>query len=262
MIAPALSPRDHVAVLRASHERLTGLVQRLNFATLTSPSYDSEWSIGQVLSHLGSQAQIFDLLLTAHFAGDEAPGNDTFREIWADWDSRDPLAWRTDSLAASERELQRYESMTDFELSTFRVQLFGMDLDAVSLLRMRINEHATHTWDIDVALHPSATILPAALGIITDGLPALAARIGKPQDESYRVRLQAIEPNSDVVIVVGEAIAIEPVSQGDVHDGVIELPAEAYVRLLFGRLDPVHTPAVTESGARGLDDLRKVFVGF
>jgi uncharacterized protein (TIGR03083 family) len=251
-----------VDVLRASQERLAGLVQRLDFDALTSQSYDTEWSIAQVLSHLGSQAQIFDLLLAAHFAGQEAPGIDLFREIWADWDSRDPIAQRTDSLASTDRELERFESMTDFELATFRIEVFGMDLDALSFFRMRINECATHTWDIDVALNPTATILPSAVGIIADGLPELAGRIAKPQDDSYRVRVQAVEPNHDVVIVVGETIAIESVSQGDVHDGVIELPAEAYVRLAFGRLDPAHTPAVTESGARGLSDLRKVFVGF
>jgi uncharacterized protein (TIGR03083 family) len=258
---PPLTPRDYVNVARASYERLVGLVQRLDFDKLTSPSYDSEWSIGQVLSHLGSQAQIFELLVTAHQAGDAAPGSDVFREIWADWDSRDPLAWRADCLAVNDKALQRFESMTDFEMSTFRVELFRMDLDFIGLMSMRINELATHTWDVDVALNQSATILPAAVGIIADGLPALAGRIGKAQSESYRVRVQAVEPNRDVVISVGESVSIDPVTQGDVHDGVIEMPAEAYVRLVFGRLDPAHTPPVTQSGSRGLDDLRKVFVG-
>jgi hypothetical protein len=38
------------------------------------------------------------------------------------------------------------------------------------------------------------------------------------------------------------------------------LPAEAFVRLVYGRLDPDHTPPV-ETGGDELDALRKVFPG-
>ena len=34
-------------------------------AKFLAPSYDTEWSVGQVLSHLGSQAEIFELFLDA-----------------------------------------------------------------------------------------------------------------------------------------------------------------------------------------------------
>ena len=44
-------------------------------------------------------------------------------------------------------------------------------------------------------------------------------------------------------------------------DGVIELPAEALLRLFYGRLDPAHTPAYTADGIE-LDRLREVFPGF
>ena len=38
------------------------------------------------------------------------------------------------------------------------------------------------------------------------------------------------------------------------------LPAEAFARLVYGRLDPDHTPPV-EGDAESLDELRKVFPG-
>jgi hypothetical protein len=41
----------------------------------------------------------------------------------------------------------------------------------------------------------------------------------------------------------------------------VELPAEALLRLVYGRLDPDHTPAQV-IGAGTLDELREVFPGF
>jgi hypothetical protein len=44
-------------------------------------------------------------------------------------------------------------------------------------------------------------------------------------------------------------------------DGEIQLPAEALLRLFYGRLDPDHTPAYTAEAIE-LDRLRAVFPGF
>ena len=41
----------------------------------------------------------------------------------------------------------------------------------------------------------------------------------------------------------------------------LELPSEAFIRLVYGRLDPAHTPAVTGSPTL-LDELRTAFPGF
>ena len=40
----------------------------------------------------------------------------------------------------------------------------------------------------------------------------------------------------------------------------LRLPAESLVRLVYGRLDPAHTPVAADS--TGLDDLRGLFPGF
>jgi hypothetical protein len=41
----------------------------------------------------------------------------------------------------------------------------------------------------------------------------------------------------------------------------LELPSEAFIRLVYGRLDPGHTPAVSGSASL-LDELRRAFPGF
>jgi hypothetical protein len=40
------------------------------------------------------------------------------------------------------------------------------------------------------------------------------------------------------------------------------MPAEAFVRLVYGRLDPAHTPASITGDPADLDHLRQVFTGF
>ena len=55
------SPDPWIGALRHSHDRLQALVGPLDPGQLEQGSYASEWSIAQVLSHLGSQAEIFGL---------------------------------------------------------------------------------------------------------------------------------------------------------------------------------------------------------
>ena len=68
-------PRHWITALRASHDRLASMTRSLDVEELNGPSYDSEWTIAQVLSHLGSQAEIFSLFLDAGLEGADPPGH-------------------------------------------------------------------------------------------------------------------------------------------------------------------------------------------
>ncbi len=48
---------------------------------------------------------------------------------------------------------------------------------------------------------------------------------------------------------------------GESAEGALTLPAEAFLRLVYGRLDTDHAPAEVADDAR-LDGLRTVFPGF
>ena len=74
-------PRPWITALRSSHDRLNGLADPLSGDQLTSPSYDTDWSIAQVLSHLGSQAEIFGLFLDSALSGEDPPGGERFGPI-------------------------------------------------------------------------------------------------------------------------------------------------------------------------------------
>ena len=252
----------YISALHASHERVAALVADLDVAGIEAPSYDSEWSIGQVLSHMGSQAQIFELFLEAGLGEHPVPGNEVFPPIWDVWNDKSPLQWRDDFLVASATEVEKYASLDDATIDGFRISMFGMDLDISGLVRMRLAEHAVHAWDVAVALDPTATVRPDAVDLLLDGLGTTAARGGKPQGESFRVRVGTTDPQRDLVVSVGESVSIDAAEADDAYDGSVDLPAEAFLRLVYGRLDREHAPAHAESGSRGVADLRSVFPGF
>src|SRR5580693_9360347 len=105
------SPGPWISALRHSHERLRAGVEPLGLAQLEQLSYASEWSIAQVLSHLGSQAEIFGLFVNAGLSGSEPPGQDAFVPIWEVWNAKTPQAQASDALDADQATVARFESM-------------------------------------------------------------------------------------------------------------------------------------------------------
>jgi hypothetical protein len=71
--------------------------------------------------------------------------------------------------------------------------MFGMDLDTAGLARMRLGEHAIHTWDIAVALDPAATVAPDAVSLLIDALGQLVARTAKPSGPARRWQVSVPE---------------------------------------------------------------------
>ena len=61
------------------------------------------------------------------------------------------------------------------------------------------------------------------------------------------------------ILETGETVTLMP-AEGDGLRPELALPAEAFVRLVYGRLDPAHTPPV-EAARVDLDELRHVFPG-
>jgi uncharacterized protein (TIGR03083 family) len=255
-----ISPQEWIGALRHSHDALRANVEPLDEDRLRQRSYCSEWSIAQVLSHLGSGAEIFGLFLNAGLRGAEPPGPETFPPIWQAWNERSPQAQATDALAADEALVKRLESLTPDEQAKIRLQLFGMDLDVAGLTKLRLGEHAVHSWDVAVALDPAATVAADAVTMLIDGLGPLIARAGRPAASPQTVHVTTTGPDRELVLETGEPVRLEAARAAS--DGPrLKLPAEALIRLVYGRLDPEHTPPVEADGVN-LDDLRQVFPGF
>ena len=255
-------PAPFIQALRHSHDSLRALVEPLSDDQLEQRSFCTDWSIAQVLSHLGSQAEISGLWLDAGLTGQDPPGRDAFPPIWDAWNARSPRAQAADSLRANEAFVQRLESLDAGQRERFHLEMFGMDLDTAGLARMRLSEHAIHSWDVAVALDPAARVAPDAVDLIVDTLGPLAARSGKPDGAKLRLHVSASGPQRDFTLESGETVTLAPSAAGeDAELPELQLPAEALVRLVYGRLDPAHTPPVETRGV-DLDELRRLFPGF
>ena len=248
-----------VAALHRSHVRLSQTLAALSDDQVTEPSYDDGWNIAQVASHLGSGAEIFGLFLDAGRRDTSAPGAEQFQPVWSRWNLKRPAEQARDAVGADARFLYAVDALPDTDRQGWRLDMFGAKRNLAGLLRMRLGEHALHTWDIAVALDPSATVHEAAL--ILDSLPGIAEYAGKPTGDTLTVAVQTYLPAASFRIEFRpDTIRL---TAGDEDSGKVRLrlPAEAFVRLVYGRLDTEHTPATVESENVEPDMLRRAFPG-
>jgi uncharacterized protein (TIGR03083 family) len=259
--------RARIAALRKSHDRLDSLVDGLEPGQLTGPSYCSDWTIAQVLSHLGSGAEIFSLFVEAGVTGAEPPGRDMFPSIWDSWNAKDPATQAADFRGADRALVEQLESLDDEQLDGFQISLFGMDLNAQRLVGMRLSEHTLHSWDIAVALDDQARLLPDAVEFLIDTFPERGAQAARPSGTPLSVRIETTEPKRSFLLSVDESATIEenpaPAETDDkAGSATLTIPSEALIRLVAGRLDSEHTPEELSEDAAILDELRKIFPGF
>ena len=248
---------DQLSELRSSVERLRTLVEPLSAAQLEQSAYPSEWTIADVLSHIGSGAVIFRRRIEDARAGRE-PDEDFAPGVWAVWDAKSPAAKAADGLVADRELLECLVGVTDDERATFRFALGPMSLGFDQFVGLRVNEHALHTWDVEVSLDPAAVVAPGMVALVIDELGMIARFTGKPTGAAHDVRVHTTDPERDLVVVFG-ADSVELARGDGASDPDLELPAEAFIRLVYGRLDPDHSPPVDAPAI--VDELRAAFPG-
>jgi uncharacterized protein (TIGR03083 family) len=255
---------DWLAAHAASHQRLAGIVGQLSADEVAGPSYDSDWSVAQVLSHLGSGAQIFTLFLRAGVEGASAPGMPEFQPVWDRWNAKTPADQAADALVAERAFLDQLDALDDQRRQDWHLDMFGGTQSLSDLLRLRVGEHAVHTWDVAVIGQPTATVAPDAVELLIDTLGQLASRTGRAPGQALQQSVATHSPargfmvvsDNDAVELRAEAVATPPTDQTG-----LRLPAEAFLRLVYGRLDAAHTPNF-EGDENDLDLLRRTFPGF
>ena len=256
--------RTWIGALRDSHDRLVSVIDAMTPEQLTGPSYCQEWTVAQVLSHLGSGAEIFALLLDAGLSGQEPPGRDAFPPIWDSWNGRSPERQAEDCRTVDGAFIERLETLDDQALAALRLPMFGMELDATGLSRMRLSEHALHLWDVAVAVDPAATVAPEPAALLVDNLGQVAGRTGKSDGKRQKILVVTSDPARHLLLAIDDPVELTGVSGVTTEattDATIELPAEAFLRLVYGRLDPTHTPAGVKTAGVDLDELRQLFPG-
>lgn len=247
-----------VGALRASVGRLHDLASGLDDAEIVSPSYCDDWSIAQVLSHLGSGAVISLRGLQDVRAGTTTP--EGFNpSVWDEWNAKTPRAQADEALEADEALMEAYEGVDDSERERLTFPMGPLSLGFDELVGLRLNEHTFHSWDIAVMLDGSVGLPEDATALVIDNLSLIARFTGRPNGEERTIAIHTTGPRRDIALRLStDGVAVGAGDPGQQPD--LELPAEAFCRLVYGRLDPDHTPPFRGDAAL-LNGLRGVFPG-
>ncbi len=147
------------------------------------------------------------------------------------------------------------DSATDGQLEALHFAMGPMTLDFPTFAGLRLNERVLHTWDVEVVDDPGAVLLADAVPVVIDRLGLI---VGRTPGSDTTVSVRTTDPGHELTVVMTpDSVALTLSGPGSEADLII--PAEAFIRLVYGRLDPDHTPA----GVRGsaVEQLRQVSPG-
>lgn len=248
-------------VLRASVDRLRSTVEHLTPEFVDRVSHADEWTIAQVLSHLGSGAAIMRHQIDHALTGE--PADDEFAQaVWDEWNAKPALQQSADALVADAALIDRFDTLTDPERARFQLTLGPFQLDLAGVIRMRLNEHAVHRWDIDVTFEPTATIDPDAVPVMIDNLDIIARFGAQPAGTHASFDIATVDPDRRFHLELTGDAATLTTGQIPGSGPDLILPAEAFIRLVYGRLDPAHTPTDVTTVTDGtLTTLRTIYPG-
>ena len=249
-----------ITALRSEHDTLADLARGLTDDQLAAPSGAAEWTVAQALSHLGSGAEIGRAPF-ARAAGETVAAEDN-QTIWARWDGSTPRAQAEGFLEHNSRWLETVEAFTPEQHSSLTVDLGFLPepVPLVTALGMRLSEVANHSWDVRVAFDSGAGVDADSAAVLVDLMTGpigfMLSFLAKPAELADPVSLAV--PGAGLVI--DDAVTV--VDHLEAPSATFAGPAEAFIRLLSGRLKAPYDKGVTVEGGVTLDELRRVFPGF
>jgi uncharacterized protein (TIGR03083 family) len=259
---------ETIAADHRTYEGLAGLVGTLTDEQLTQPSGAAEWTVAQVLSHLGSGAQItLETLQAAQTGVDRAP--DANEAIWARWNAMSPQE-QADGYVRAGGELDRaFAELDPTQRTDLRIPMAFLPgpADPELFTGMRLNEAALHAWDVAVAFDPTATVPDDVAAVLVEQylgplafLLGFTARTDQLGNRPVTLTVATTAPERILGLSLGDKAQLTD-APGQA-DGELRLPMEALPRLLSGRLRTVDDQHIGVDGAVSLDDLRRVFPGY
>jgi hypothetical protein len=123
---------------------------------------------------------------------------------------------------------------------------------------MRLSEHALHTWDVAVTFDPAARVAPDAVDLLIDRLALMTGFMGKQAPAPVAIAVTTTAPDRAFTLDTG-GVTLAPAGADDAPTASLTLSAEAFIRLVYGRLD--NEDDLKGSGVT-LSELKSVFPGF
>ncbi len=254
-----------IDALSDEHENLAATVRDLTDAQLTAPSAAPEWTVAQVLSHLGSGAEITAAGLQAALGQRAAPEDGFNPSVWERWNAMSPVQQRAGFLQHDAALVGSFTALDRKQRDTLQltVGFAPAPLTAAAFAGLRLHETTHHGWDVRAAHDPGAGLRTDSARVLAElfshDMAFLLGFIAKPQPGTEAVRLDVADSG------YGLSITDQVSLLAPIHDPTATFsgPLEAAIRLLAGRLGPNHTPSDLEiTGNTTLEHLRTVFPGF
>jgi uncharacterized protein (TIGR03083 family) len=241
-----------LAALDSSSVRLFDTVRGLTDDLLAVPSFASDWTIAQVLSHLGSAAEICSNLLERGQAGDLTPPTaEEVRPVWQRWDALSGPAQRE---AWHEADRRHRELLFSVDRNV-TIPYFAGPLELAQYAGYRLSEQAVHAWDIEVALRPSAVLHDTDL--LWERLDLVVSRFHDAEiRDSLKPRVIDVPGGT---LEIGDELHLST-NPANSPDGTVSGDQEALIRLVYGRNRA--SDDLQADGAVTLDDLRRLFPGY
>jgi uncharacterized protein (TIGR03083 family) len=249
---------ERLEALRSSATHLREVVAQLESDQHLAPAYPSEWTIADTMSHLGSGAVILHQMFDNVLAGTSVAEGFN-KSVWDVWNAKAPAEQINDALVADQSFIDALDATSDDQRAAFQTSFGPMQLDFERFVGMRLGEHVLHTWDVEVTINPGAVLAMPAASLLLDQVHFVAGRSGQPTGEVKTISVRTHEPTRDFNVVFEESsVALVDTH----HDGPVdvELPAEAFVRLIYGRLDA--QVGLDDGSEVHLEHLRRAFPGF
>jgi uncharacterized protein (TIGR03083 family) len=250
---------DAMPALRSSVERLARLVHPLDDESVSQPAYPTEWSIADVMSHIGSGAVISRRRFQASPENTEPP-DDFNQNVWDEWNAKPPRRKVDDAVAADAELLAALEATPPEDRARFKSAMGPFEFDWDAFVGMRLNEHLLHEWDVAVALDPAAHLGEDGTAVVVDNLGLITKFTAKPNGDPRTITVATSDPERSFVVTIGtEQVEFSSVEPGG--DADLSMTAESLIRLVYGRLDSGHTPPSAIGETALLEQLRAVFPG-
>lgn len=253
-----------IDALRSSSQQLRTAVTDLPPEMLGDRRSPTGWSVAQVLSHLGSAAEICTALVQRGIDGDTVgPGPDDTQPVWRRFDAMPPAAQREAWLAADARHLDLSDSLDAAQRDTVRIPYVSGLLDVAGYAGYRLSEQSIHGWDVAVALDPAAGVPAPEAELLRERIDLVATRF-RDADTLRRLgpaqlAVELTEPTLRYSLILDTELHVDPAEAAD-PTSTVSGGAEAVLRLVYGRARSVDDVSVT--GKATLDDLRALFPGY
>ena len=259
-----------IEALRVNRDDLAARVRTFSASDLDRTSGSSEWDVAQVLSHLGSGAEIGLEGLRRALAGQGSAPADFNQGVWDRWNAMSQQEKADGFLESTELLLSAYEAIDAQTRIDLRVEVgfLPAPLDLAGLTGMRLNEALLHAWDVRVAFDPAATIPGSLAAVLLEQYSGpvgfflgFLGKTGSLHGREFIIRVDASDPSGRFGLSFSDKVSLVPVPAEP--DAVLTIPTESLLRLWSGRLSPEHTPdgGGISGEAVTLDELRGVFPG-